>query len=234
METKNTKEIYSSLDKVWPENNTWYSYLHNTIINYIENNLTRYLSPESVYLNAGSGGSVYKLPGTCYHLDIAPNLIDTLPNSYVGSIEHLPFDNAMFDAIICVGSVINYCSALESISEFSRTLKPGGILVLEFERSQSAELWFSKEYCKNATLQQYDYLDNIHTLWLYSESYISTILKKNSFSAIEKKRLHTISAVINKFFKNENLAGKYGHFDFLFFPISYFTAHNIIVMCKKI
>ena len=100
METKNTKEIYSSLDKVWPENNAWYSYLHNTIIKYIENNLTHYLSPESVYLNAGSGGSVYKLPGTCYHLDIAPNLIDALPNSYVGSIEHLPFDNAMFDAII--------------------------------------------------------------------------------------------------------------------------------------
>lgn len=234
METQGTKEVYSSMEKVWPDNNKWYSYLHNSIIKYIENKLGHILSSKNIYLNAGSGGSIYNLPGTCYHVDIVPNLIQNLPNAFVASIENLPFNDGCFDAIICVGSVINYCSAFESISEFSRTIKKGGVLILEFERSQTAELWFSNDFGKNATLQQYNYLENIHTLWLYSETYISNILRQNQFKIIDKKRIHSLSAVINKFSKNENYAGKFGYFDWLFSPISYITAHNIIIMCKKI
>lgn len=234
MVTQGTKEVYSSLKKVWPDNNMWYSYLHNQIVKYIDSKLKPILSEKNLYLNAGSGGSIYNLPGTCYHVDIASNLIQDLPNSFVASIEKLPFVNNTFDAIICVGSVINYCSALESISEFSRTIKKGGILILEFERSQSAELWFSKDFGKYATLQRYRYLDDIHTLWLYSELYISNLLKQNQFMVINKKRIHSISTIINKITKNENYAGKFGCLDPLFFPVSYITAHNMILMCQKI
>ena len=234
METQGTKEIYSSMDKVWPDNNNWYTYLHNSIIQYIQNNLESVLSEKDIYLNAGSGGSTYNLAGTCYHVDIAANLIRNLPHSFTASIEDLPFKNETFDAIICVGSVINYCSALESISEFSRTIKKGGVLILEYERSQSAELWFSRNFGNSATLQHYNYLGNVHTLWLYSESYISDILKQYHFKIIDKKRIHSLSAVINKITKNEKFAGKFGRFDFWFSPVSYITAHNIIVMCQKI
>lgn len=233
MQTQGTKEIYSALDKVWPDNNIWYSYLHNTIIDFVQSNLKNLLSSESVYLNAGSGGSTYNLHGTCYHVDIAANLIADLPHSYVASVEALPFENAFFDTIICVGSVLNYCSALESISEFARTLKKGGFLVLEFERSQSAELWFSKDFCKYATLQQYSYLGDMHNLWLYSESYIIKLLKEANFNIINKKRIHSLSAIINKFTQNENYAGQFGHYDKFFSAFSYLSAHNIIMLCEK-
>lgn len=234
METSNTKDIYSSMNKVWPDNNPWYDYLHQSIISFVEEKLSQNLTDKNIYLNAGSGGSTYQLPGTCYHVDIAPNLIQHLTHSYVASIENLPFENNTFSAVICVGSVINYCSALESISEFSRVLKSGGYLILEFERSQSAELWFSKAFNKNATIQKYNYLKNVHTLWLYSEAYISNILTQNQFIIIDKKRIHSISAVINKVLKNEKIAGKFGHFDNLFYPISYYTAHNVIFKCQKL
>ena len=234
MITQRTKEVYSSLEKVWPDNNIWYSYLHNKIVKYIESKLKSVLSERSLYLNAGSGGSIYELPGICYHVDIASNLLQNISNAFIASIEELPFPDNTFDAIICVGSVINYCSAFESISEFSRTIKKGGILILEFERSQSAELWFSSDFGKNATLQQYNYLDDIHTLWLYSESYISKLLIQNHFKIINKKRIHSLSTIVNRITKNENYAGKFGRFDALFFPVSYIAAHNMIIMCQKI
>ena len=234
METQKTKEIYSSMKKVWPDNNIWYSYLQTQIVKYIELNLAPALSENDIYLNAGSGGSTYNLPGTCYHVDIASNLIQNIPNSFIASIEKMPFSSSVFDAIICVGSVINYCSALESLAEFSRTIKKGGILILEFERSQSAELWLTKDFGKNATLQQYDYLGNIHTLWLYSESYISNLLVQNYFKIINKSRIHSMSAILNKITHNEHYAGKFGRFDNLMRPISYITAHNVIMICQKI
>ena len=39
METEKTKEIYSKLDIVWPQDNIWYTYLHTTIITYVQEKL---------------------------------------------------------------------------------------------------------------------------------------------------------------------------------------------------
>lgn len=233
LETENTREIYSSMDKVWPDNSIWYNHVHRTIINFVEKSLSQTLTNDSIYLNAGSGGSTYNLPGTCYHVDIAENLIKDKKYHYVASIEQLPFKQHLFDSIICVGSVLNYCSALESLSEMSRVLKPGGFLILEFERSHSAELWFSNNYGKKATLQKYEYLNNIHALWLYSEKYIRQLLKQYGFRVITKKRFHSLSAVANLILKDENKAGKLFFCDKIISPLSYFMAHNIILLCEK-
>lgn len=230
---ESAKEIYSYMDKVWPDNNSWYDYTHKIIINFIESNLFSRLNDKSIYLNAGSGGSVYNLPGICYHVDVAENLIKSLLNHFVASIEKLPFPDATFDATICVGSVINYCSALESIGELARTLKPNGYLILEFERSNTAELWFSKEYARYATMQQYEYLNHIHTLWLYSEQYIKKLLYDNNLKIISLHRFHSLSALINRITKKEDLSGKYGKYDKIFKPISYLLAHNTILLCIK-
>ena len=69
-------------------------------------------------LNAGSGGSIYNgISGKFFHVDISDKFIKELPNSYVASIENLPFNTNFFDTAICVGSVINYCDALTALSE---------------------------------------------------------------------------------------------------------------------
>lgn len=233
MEKEETKEIYSTLEKVWPDHNRWYDHTRQTIIRFTENNLAPLLNDESLYLNAGSGGSKYNLPGKCYHVDIAENLIKALPNHYVASIEKLPFPNNTFDASICVGSVINYCSAIESLFELIRTLKYGGYLILEFERSNTAELWLTKEYGKQVTIQEYEYLNHIHTLWLYAEQYIIEILHKNHMCIDQYKRFHNLSALSNRITHKEEMSGKFGKYDVLFAPISKFMAHNVIILCHK-
>lgn len=234
MISEDPKDIYSSMEKVWPDNNRWYNYTHKVIIKYVEETLNQNLDVNSVYLNAGSGGSTYNIPGTCYHMDIASNLINKFPNHYVASVENMPFDNNYFDAIICVGSVLNYCSALESISELSRTLKPDGILILEFERSNTSELWFSKEYSKKATIQQYEYLGHMHTLWLYSEKYIKDLLQINHLNIDDYKRFHCLSALANRITNDEEASGRFSSLDFSFLPLSYLMAHNMIMLCTKI
>ena len=234
MNRERTHEIYSSMEKVWPEASFWYDHTRKHIIKFVEGTLNSRLTNTSLYLNAGSGGSEYNLSGTCYHLDIAENLIKKFPNYYVASIDNMPFRDNVFDAVICVGSVLNYCSSLESIHELVRVLKPGSFLILEFERSNTAELWLNKEYGKKATLQNYEYLNHTHSLWLYAEKYIKDLLYKNDLSIIKQKRFHNLSAAVNRITKNEELAGKFGIFDSLFLPVSYFMSHNMIMLCQKI
>lgn len=233
MQNESPLEIYSSLEQVWPDNNKWYNYTHKVIVQFIENELPPKLDKTSTILNAGSGGSIYNIPGILYHVDIAENLIKNLPHHYVASIEDLPFDKNTFDSVICVGSVINYCSALECITELIRTLKPGGYMVLEFERSSTAELWFNKDYGKKVTMQNYNYLNHIHTLWLYSEQYVRNVLSQNNVTVLKTRRFHNLSAFINRIFENEEVSGKFCQYDFLFNAFSRFMAHNVIFLCTK-
>lgn len=192
------------------------------------------LSHESIYLNAGSGGSEYELQGLCHHVDIAENLISKFERYTVASIENLPLESNIFDAVICVGSVLNYCDSVTSIKELARVLKQGGYLVLEFERSNSGELWFTSEYGKNATRQQYDYMGHTHSLWLYSEKMITQILNECGLTVIKHERFHCVSALINRITHKEEYSGKFAHYDTLVRPLSYILAHNTILLCKKL
>ena len=233
MQEKSAKELYSLLEKVWPENNRWYDYTKKSISKFIYKNLSTILNKDSIYLNAGSGGSNYELLGTCYHVDIASNLIKNFQHSYVCSIEKLPFCDNFFDAIICVGSVINYCDPYPSIIELARTLKPGGLLIIEFERSNTAELFGKRGYGKAASMQRYNYLGQVHTLWLYSESHIKQLLLHNHMRIIRIQRFHICSALANRLTGNEEASGKFCKYDYLFKPISYVSAHNAILLCIK-
>lgn len=234
MEPKSTKEIYSSMDKVWPDNSPWYDHTHSCILDFIYSNLSPHLHSDSLYLNAGSGGSEYALPGTCHHVDIVESLIRDFELYTVASIEQLPFAENSYDAAICVGSVLNYCDAVRSIHELCRVIKPNGYLVLEFERSHTGELWFDSEYGKNTTKQKYEYMEHTHTLWLYSEKTILNILENCGVSVIKKERFHCLSSLANRIIKNEEHAGKYSKYDFWVKIASYYMAHNMILLCKKL
>ena len=233
MKNETTEEIYSALQSVWPDNNRWYNYTHTIIQSFTCKELHNKLHEKSLYLNAGSGGSTYELPGICYHVDIVEKLITTFPHHIVASIEELPFPNNYFDCTICVGSVINYCDAVQSIAELSRTLKVDGYMVLEFERSNTGELWGTHEYGKGSTIQKYEYLGHTHTLWLYSERLITSLLRSYGFVVLKRRRFHCLSAIVNGITKREEPSGRFACFDKVFYPFSYFAAHNVIMLCQK-
>ena len=233
MLTPNTKEIYTKLEYVWPQNSKWYDYTHNTICAYVHKRISSLQTGNITILNAGSGGSNYGLDVEMYHLDISPNLISKCNHQIVASVEDIPCASNSFDVIICVGSVINYCSALEAITEMARVLRPSGLLILEYERSNSAELWGSKEYGKTATYQSYNYLDETHNLWLYSDKYIKKIVVSSGLQVDEYKRFHSLSAVVNRITKDEDFAGKFATLDCFFRPFSYLMADNCILSLYK-
>lgn len=136
--------------------------------------------------------------------------------------------------IICVGSVINYANLILSIKEFNRILKDDGTLIIEFERSNSADFLFTKNYGKKQFLHTYIYNDQKHPMIIYSEKYVKEILKENNFKILKKKRFHNLSILLTRLKVNEKTSLKFCKFDFLFYPLSYFFSHNIIIKCKKV
>ena len=230
-----TRKLYDNIEKIWPDNNYWYDYTHNKIIDFINSNKNIF-SADSIILNAGSGGSVYKeIEGDFYHVDISDKFIKKFPNHFVASIEKLPFQNQFFDSIICVGSVINYCNALTAISEMNRVLKDRSCFILEYERSQTGELLLKKEYGQSVSRQIYQYNNQSnHKLWLYSDAYIDNILLSMGFKIIKNEYYHAASSLLNRFMNNELKAGKFAKCD-VYIPLYLRKklAHNRILLAYK-
>ena len=224
--------IYNAAQKAWAENDNWHIHTHDFINNYVINAVSRYSNSKSKILNAGSGGSTYSIPGIFYNCDIAEKLIENSVNPIIASVEDLPCDDEFFDYSICVGSVLNYCDATSAISELSRTLKSGGLLVLEFERSNSSEFIFTSQYGKQIFPMIYDYNGETHHLWMYNEQYISQLLNVYSFDVKNKRRFHSFSSLVFRATRRME-AGKYIKYDFLTQPFNYFLAHNVIYTCQK-
>lgn len=231
-----TQQLYNNMDRVWPENNLWYYYTRSIIFKFIESNFNKFVSKQTKVLNAGSGGSEYHIKGEIYHVDLAENLIRNFPRYYVSSIEDMPFQNDFFDSAICVGSVINYCNALAAISEISRVLKSEAYIILEYERSNTGELFFCNEYGKSSSLQIYDYNNQKgHKLWLYSDKYIDNILSACNIRVINAQYYHCASAVVNHFMHDEAKAGNYCKYDkYILNLAKKKCAHNRILLAKKL
>lgn len=166
-------------------------------------------------------------------MDIIENFVEKFEYHIVGSVENIPLDDECVDAVLCVGSVLNYTEAEKTISEFSRILKPGGALVLEFERSNSAEFLFRKDYGKQYFREEYLYNNQKHLLWMYSEKYIRRLHGKNSFCTEKIYRYHILSTIMYRLgMKEENAAPLFVCDPVLRF-LSYPFAHNVILTARK-
>ena len=224
---------YSRSDP-WPDNDPWHSYTRYKEKEIIEKWLSNYSASWNTVLNAGSGGTEYNIPvKTLIHLDIIEKYIDHFEKYIVGSIEKIPLASKSLDGIICVGSVLNYADAQRAIAEFARLLRNDGFLILEFERSESAEFLGTREYGKDIFPKQYNYNGQEHLLWLYSEKHILSMLQYYGFYVHKKVRIHTLSSLINRLGVPEARASKYARMDSTFHAFSYPLAHNIMLFLTK-
>lgn len=218
----------------WPDNDPWHSYTRNKEKSIIEMWLANNQSVEKTVLNAGSGGTEYNLP-CCdiIHLDIIREYIDRFERYIVGSIEKIPLPEKSVDGIICVGSVINYADAQRSISEFSRVLRDDGFLILEFERSESAEFLWTGDHGRDIFPKQYNYNGQEHYLWLYSEKHVLDMLRYYGFRVEKRERIHTLSSLLNRFGMSEAKAAAYARRDRAFQIFSFPLAHNVMLFMTK-
>ena len=224
---------YSNSASPWPEYDLWHEKTFQAENKTVERWLSVLARDESVILNAGSGGTNYQSRGTFIHLDIIEKYICQYERYLVGSIEKIDSPAQTYDGIICVGSVLNYADAQRSIREFARVLKQGGFLILEFERTESAEFLFTTQHGKDVFLKSYSYGDQLHLLWMYSEKHIRRLLDFYGFRIKRIKRVHGLSSLLYRFGLSEERAAPYSKFDRLLQPISFPISHNVLFLCAK-
>ena len=153
----------------------------------------------------------------------------------VSSIENLPFKATIFDGILCVGSVINYCDAVATISEFSRVLKEGGKLILEYENSWSYEYRNKNSYKSSASIITTTFQKESHQNWIFSYKYINSILRSYNFRILKTYRFHILSAFMLSKGYSEQDSVKYVKFDKILQYIPFIKNHssNVMVICEK-
>ena len=217
----------------WPDKDIWHDHTYKAIVSIVEQWLQKYTNSEMVLLNAGSGGTEYKTNAKVIHLDIVEKYISQFDNYLVGSVENIELPDASLDGIICVGSVINYADAQRTIAEFSRLLKPNGFLILEFERSNSAEFLATRNHGKTLFSKDYHYNGQTHKLWLYNEHHIRETLKFYNLKVYQHKRIHTLSSLLNRFGIPEEKAAHFSRFDSMLQILSYPFAHNVLLLGAK-
>ena len=230
---KVAKENYAKSEP-WPDNDIWHSYTYNILYRYVQKYLDElHFNSHQIILNAGCGKTIYETSGTIIYMDIIEDYINMFENYLVASIEKIPMQDNSVDCIICVGSVINYADAQKAIAEFGRILKPGGTLILEFERSNSAEFLFTKRYAKTVFTQKYQYNNQTHFLWMYNENFIIQLANYYKFKLQKRYRFHILSSLLYRIGFSEKKAAKYSNSDKYFQPCSYFFAHNEIIIFEN-
>jgi len=71
-------------------------------------------------------------------IDLSPGIIELAKTSYPGiefhvaDVEHMPFDDASFDAVVCNFGLGHFPNPEASVTECVRTLKPGGRIALSW------------------------------------------------------------------------------------------------------
>lgn len=227
------KKFYNEVDDIWPDKDLWFQYTKGQISKYLNGHL---FAADSYILNAGSAGNGYGLPYDYHHVDIAAKHLSSCEKSTIASIENLPFPNNEFEGAICVGSVINYCNALQAISELLRVIRPGGRLILEFESSLSFEYRHSDVYGKAASITTVKYRDQEHKQWLYSPSHIFSLCSSSGGKVKSIKRFHILSSFQLGRGMTENEAVQYARYDAFLQNVPFVVGHasNVIFSCTKL
>lgn len=206
------RELFSHLKDPWPSHDRWSRHTSTNLAALIAEFAT--ISEGKRILNVGSHGNSYGLHAdNQIHLDIAEPSMTGVALAVVGDAETLPFGNEVFDFTLCVGSVINYCSAAAAIAEMGRTLKKSGRLLLEFETSDSLEFMLTPDIGKDVALVRTFYNRMPDRLYVYSCNYISAALRANKMEIDQVRRFHLLSPLAYRLTRSERVASRFARYD---------------------
>ncbi len=190
-------ELYNKTENVWPKDK-WHQNRKIAIHRHVSKIL--YNSNNAFVLNIGSAAETYCTYDRIINLDISYQKVAQLKNAICASAQSLPFIDESFDISICVGSTINYCDAYTVISEIYRTTRTGGLVILEYNTTNSGEFIFTEKYKKLVDLQYIDYGNNeVETIKLFSNSYVKHIMKTLGLQIIEIKYINVMSSFLKKY-----------------------------------
>jgi hypothetical protein len=229
------RSLYNQLENMWGAD-SWHDHTRKSLMLHLQKQ--RHLAEAAnVVLHLGSAGESYGLQGrrTC-HIDLAEKRLLGTTGAVIGDVHALPIQPNSIDFCTCVGSVLNYCDAVVVLGQISKTLQPGAHFVLEFETSDSWEYAGTAVYRQSAALSETFYGgDQNCKLWLYSLSYIKSLLEANGLAIKAVDRSHVLSSLVYRWTKNVARAARYGRADYIAekLPILRRGAANIILLCQK-
>jgi SAM-dependent methyltransferase len=185
-------------------------------------------------LDVGSGNSLYAwMPTDVVSADFYHGQVAGKRRAVVCDLEMLPFRDDSFELVFCIGSVLNYVSALEALHELSRVTRTGGRLFLHFETSSSFEQFGRSSW--NAPIRFSNTLNSsrLDHIWIYSPAFIYGALKAARFQIIKRDRFHILSALLTRVGISQNRAAWAAMLDRLFSWLGLF-ADDVIVLAEKI
>lgn len=135
MEAREYELMHRLEDRMW-----WYRAVHANVLSLLSRHLP---GREAVLLDAGcgTGGMLRRLSRArpswmLFGLDAAPDALSRAIRSpgarmIAGDVNHIPFADASFDAIVSVDVLCHRAVAPDlTLAEFRRCLAPGGVLLL--------------------------------------------------------------------------------------------------------
>jgi SAM-dependent methyltransferase len=186
-------------------------------------------------LNAGSGGRKYGIASAMTHLDLFESNLHDVGSRLVANIGNIPVESSSFDIVICVGSVINYADPIRAITELSRVLRIGGLVILEYERSASFEhLWRAKS-CP-ACIRVKSFYGSFEThLWVYGDGFIDGLLAASGFTLLTERSFHALSSVALAITNSPRIATTFTLWDSFFaqcWPLKLIASNRILALEK--
>ncbi len=230
------RKRYNEINEIWSEDDKWHYKTFKQIRKFIDGIFEKSITQKQVILNAGSGGNSYGFDEEMLtNIDVAESKNYHYKNFIQSSIEKIPIENKQFDAIICVGSVLNYCDPIKVLNEFNRLLTLNGKMVLEFESSNTFELLGTENFNKRVVLAKTFYAGNQEIIWYYSEDYIREVLTLLDLKVTKYKRWHILSPLINRIIKSPNISSYFSNVDFIFRRIPYINrlCSNVIFLIER-
>jgi hypothetical protein len=226
--------IFDNDEPIW--NDRWHLYTRKKIEEFIQTN-QNIINESKHIINAGSSGETYNIDDKkTLHIDLVEKRIEDKPHHLVANLEDIPINSQEADLIVCVGSVINFSDAMLVIKELTKLLKPNGNLILEFECSNTPELFWSNKFNATAVIHDTFYRHKLLKIWYYSEEWIESILKEYGYTIVNKSKWHFLSAFMLKFIPWLDFCSLFSTFDALArkIPIVKNYSSNIILLAKKV
>jgi SAM-dependent methyltransferase len=228
------KRAYEDQAEIWPEDDAWSTHTRRAISGIVGNYINESCR---IALNAGCGNNDYGLSErtTCVNLDISKHQCRKVQHAVVADIEALPFRNGYFDATVCVGAVLNYTEPYEAIPELLRVTKPSGLLLLDVETTNTAELLLTKDWAKRVSVVERTYAGRSDKTFLFSVRHIQMLLKDLGAELTVVHHYHTTTAMWQRAFPRWRLptialaADKYASR----IPGLNRIASNAIFVCQK-
>lgn len=228
------KSKYEVRDAVWPADD-WHMTTARTIRKFIE---SRQINAGKDVLLVGSGGIEYKISpeGNLIHLDLALRHLKGFPLAVAGIAEDMPFADNTFDAVACVGSVLNYCDFKKSIQEISRISKNGSVIFLEAETSNSIEYLGKECFWKDHHLAETFFGAETEHIYVISATALFNAIHAAGLAVKSVSRFHTLTSAILRASGKKNFQDWVYVIDAWLSKVPYINkfAGNIIVCCVKI